>query len=89
MNKQVDTVVPEELYQVIAGAASQDPRLVMSSAERLKEMVDMFGTFNCLSEIACERSLPLNIRQQSIIQFKNVALSHWKARRYEVIDNAC
>ena len=89
MSKQVEAVVPEELYQVIVGATSQDPRLVMSSTNRLKQMVDMFGTFDCLSTIACQRSLSLNIRQQSIIQFKNVAMSHWKARRYEVKAKVC
>lgn len=82
MSKAAEIASPEELYDVIVGAASQDPRLVVSSTDRLKKMLDMHGTFDCLSTIACQRSLPLNVRQQSIIQFKNVALNHWKARRY-------
>ena len=88
MSKAAEIASPEELYDVIVGAASQDPRLVVSSTDRLKKMVDMHGTFDCLSTIACQRSLPLSVRQQSIIQFKNVALNHWKARRYDHSSNS-
>ncbi|KAL5527437.1 hypothetical protein ACEPAG_6228 [Sanghuangporus baumii] len=81
MSRQIVEVAPDELYAVVVGAASQDPALVTVSATRLKEMLDMHGTFNCLSAIAAQRDLPLNVRRQAIIQFKNNALGHWRARR--------
>lgn len=79
--KAVEHVSPEELYNVVLGAASQDPALLVASTERLKAMLDAFGTFDGLNLIATQRSLPLNVRQQSIIQFKNSALSHWRSRK--------
>lgn len=78
---QTETVNPEELFNVISGAASQDPARLQASSKRLKELLDMSGTFDGLSEIASQRALPLAVRQQSIIQFKNSALSHWRSRK--------
>ena len=77
----MDNVNPEELFSVISAAASQDPAQVQASSERLKEMFDMFGTFDGLSDIASQRAVPLVVRQQSIIQFKNAALGHWRSRK--------
>ncbi|KAF7352662.1 Importin N-terminal domain-containing protein [Mycena venus] len=71
----------EEVYQVMTGAASQDPALFQASSTRLKEMLDMFGIYDALHEIAAQRAVPLQIRQQSIIQFKNAALTHWRSRK--------
>lgn len=45
-------------------------------------MLEMAGTFDALSEIAAQRSLPVQVRQQSIIQLKNSSVGHWKSRRY-------
>lgn len=77
----IETVSPQDLFQVITNAASQDPSLVQQSSERLKKMLDMFGTFDALHEVAAQKNLSLHIRQQAIIQFKNAALGHWKARK--------
>lgn len=44
-------------------------------------MLDMFGTYDALHEIAAQRTVPLPVRQQAIIQFKNAAVSHWKSRK--------
>ncbi|KAJ7180251.1 armadillo-type protein [Mycena crocata] len=77
----VETVSADELYQVITGAASQDPALFQASSARLKQMLDMFGIYDALHEIAAQRAVPLEIRKQSIIQFKNTALSHWRSRK--------
>ncbi|PFH52845.1 hypothetical protein AMATHDRAFT_1887 [Amanita thiersii Skay4041] len=77
----IETVSQEELFQVISNASSQNPIFVQQSSKRLKQMLDMFGTFNALSEIAAQRNLALHIRQQAIIQFKNAALGHWKSRK--------
>lgn len=84
MSKQIVEVSPDELYAVVAGAASQDPALVTASATRLKEMLDMHGTFNCLSAIAAQRDVPLDVRRQAIIQFKNHAINQWRSRRFPI-----
>lgn len=75
-------VSPEELYNVICDATSQDPVKIKSSSERLKKMLEMVGTFDTFSQIATQRDLSLPVRQQSIIQLKNSSLGHWKSRRY-------
>jgi len=77
----VETVNPQELYQVLVAACSQDVARLQASSKRLKEMFDMFGTFDALQEITSQRTVPLPIRQQAIIQFKNSALSHWKSKK--------
>lgn len=77
----VQHVSPTELYDVMTAASSQDPSKVQASSIRLKQMLDMFGTFDALHEIAAQRTVPLAIRQQSIIQFKNAALNHWRSRK--------
>ncbi|OCH87913.1 ARM repeat-containing protein [Obba rivulosa] len=76
-----ETVSAEELYNVVSGAASQDPALVQRSATRLKDILETFGAFDILHEIAASRTVPLQVRQQSIIQFKNAALGHWRSRK--------
>lgn len=78
---QTETFSPEELYDVVCGAASQDPRQVQASAARLKELLELPGAYDTLHEIAAQKTVPLAVRQQSIIQFKNAALSHWKSRK--------
>lgn len=79
-NRNVE-VSREELFQVICDAASQDPAKIMTSTDRLKQMLDMTGTFDALSEIALQQNLPLQVRQQSIIQLKNAVSAHWRSRR--------
>lgn len=74
-------VNPQELYQVVVDASSQDPSRVQSSSTRLKQMLDMLGTFDALQDIAVQRNLPSPVRQQAIIQFKNAALAHWRSRK--------
>ena len=81
MGVQVETVNPAELYEVITGACSSDQARITASGKRLKEMLEMFGTFDALHNIASQRNQPLPIRQQAIIQFKLAALSHWKSRK--------
>ncbi|CCM04790.1 uncharacterized protein FIBRA_06983 [Fibroporia radiculosa] len=77
-----ETLSPEELYDVVARAASQDPAQVQASTTRLKEIIQLFGAYDTLHEIAAQRTVPLAVRQQSIIQFKNAAVAHWKSRKY-------
>ncbi|KAG6833896.1 hypothetical protein H0H87_007907 [Tephrocybe sp. NHM501043] len=77
----VEHVSPAELYEVMNAASSQVPSQVQTSSKRFKQMLDMFGTYDALYEIAAQRSFPLAIRQQAIIQFKNAALNHWKSRK--------
>jgi hypothetical protein len=71
----------EELFSVISAAASQDPARVQAAGKRLDEMFGMIGTFDGLSDIASQKTVPLAVRQQSIIQFKNAALNHWRSRK--------
>ncbi len=82
MGVTVDNVSPQELYQALEGATSQDPRVLHQSDKRLKQMLGLFGAFDALQNIAAERSVPLPVRQQAIIQFKNEALKSWKSRKY-------
>ncbi|KAF8076536.1 armadillo-type protein [Lyophyllum atratum] len=77
----VEHVSPTELYDVMTAASSQDPSRVQASSKRLQQMLDMFGTYEALHEIAAQRTIPLVIRQQAIIQFKNAALGHWRSRK--------
>ncbi|KAG1752648.1 ARM repeat-containing protein [Suillus paluster] len=76
-----EVVDPQELYRVITQASSQNPAEVRASSKRVEELLDCFGTFDGLHEIAATRSVPLHVRKQSIIQFKNKALNHWKSRK--------
>ncbi|KAF8917892.1 armadillo-type protein [Mucidula mucida] len=83
MGVTVDNVSPQELYQALEGATSQDPRVLHQSDKRLKQMLGLFGAFDALQDIAAERSVPLPVRQQAIIQFKNEALKSWKSRKLQ------
>ncbi|KAG2154931.1 ARM repeat-containing protein [Suillus bovinus] len=74
-------VDPQELYGVITQASSQNPAEVHASSKRVEELLNYFGTFDGLHEIAATRSVPLPVRKQSIIQFKNKALNHWRSRK--------
>ncbi|KAJ3517980.1 hypothetical protein NLJ89_g157 [Agrocybe chaxingu] len=44
-------------------------------------MLDMFGAYDALQDIASQRSLPSAVRQQAIIQFKNAVVGHWRSRK--------
>ena len=74
-------VSPAELYEVIAAACSQNYSQIQASSQRLKQMLEMFGTYDALQDIAVRPNTPLPIRQQAIIQFKNAVLSHWRSRK--------
>ena len=75
------TYTPEELYNVVAGSASQDPVQMQAAAERLKILLQASGALDTLHEIAATKTVAVAVRQQAIIQFKNTALLHWRARR--------
>ena len=77
----VVSVSPAELYQVVVGASSQDFNHVQVSCQRLKQLLDMLGAYDALHKIAARRDIPLPVRQQAIIQFKNAVLNHWRSRR--------
>lgn len=79
--RQPQPVDPAELLHVVSQASSQNADHVQQAAKRLQKLCEMFGTFEGLQEIAVQKELPLVVRQQAIIQFKNSALSHWKSRR--------
>ncbi|PPQ99043.1 hypothetical protein CVT24_003603 [Panaeolus cyanescens] len=81
MGVNVQTVSREELYQVITAASSQNISAIHASSQRLKEMLDMYGCYDALQELAANSTLPLAMRQQAIIQFKNAVVGHWRSRR--------
>ncbi|KAF9534185.1 armadillo-type protein [Crepidotus variabilis] len=81
MGGQIQIVNPTEVYEVILGACSADLTILQASSKRLKFLVEMFGTFDALQEIASRQDLPLAVRQQAIIQFKNSVLNHWRSRK--------
>ena len=70
-----------ELYEVIVAACSQNYSQVKASSQRLKQMLEMFGSYDALQYIAARPNTPLPIRQQAIIQFKNVVVQHWRSRK--------
>ncbi|KAJ4478277.1 ran binding protein 11 [Lentinula aciculospora] len=81
---ETQQVSPEELFQVISDATSQqDPRRIESSTKRLKELFQQPGVYDALHEIAAEKALPLPIRIQASLQFKNEALKNWKSRKLQ------
>ncbi|KAN0097466.1 Armadillo-type fold [Tylopilus felleus] len=72
----------DELLHIVTLATSQIPDQLKASTDRLKVLLDTHaGTYNALHRIAADASQPLQVRQQSIIQFKNAALAHWRSRK--------
>ncbi len=74
-------VSPEELYNVVCVAASQNPAQVQDSANRLKELLARPAAYDILHEIAAQKTVPLQVRQQAMIQFKNATTGHWRSNR--------
>jgi len=85
MGVPVETVSPEELYEVIVGASSQDIARMQASSQRLKQILEMFGAYDALQDIASRKQIPIEIRQQAMIQFKNAVVHHWRSRKYVLI----
>ncbi|KAF7301791.1 Importin N-terminal domain-containing protein [Mycena indigotica] len=77
----VESVSTDEVFQVMSGCSSQDPAVLQASSARLKELLNVFGIYEALHEIAAQKAVPLHIRQQAIIQFKNSAAQHWRSRK--------
>lgn len=74
-------ISPAELHEVIVAACSENYAQVRASSQRLKQMLEMFGSYDSLQEIAARPNTPLPIRQQAIIQFKNAVVHHWRSRK--------
>lgn len=74
-------VSPAELYEVIVAACSQNYSQIQASSQRLKQLLEMFGTYDALQDIAARPNIPLPVRQQAIIQFKNTVVYHWRSRK--------
>lgn len=85
MGVQMQTVSPAELYDVIVAVSSQDFSQVQASSQRLKQLVDTFGAYDALQEIAARRDIHLAVRKQAIIQFKNVVINHWRSKKYVLV----
>ncbi|EIN10324.1 ARM repeat-containing protein [Punctularia strigosozonata HHB-11173 SS5] len=78
----VETVNPQDVYTVMCAAASQDPIEMQRASTSLILLLEKFGTYDALQEIAATKSVPLPVRQQSMIQFKNAVNNHWRSRKY-------
>ncbi|TFK29370.1 ran binding protein 11 [Coprinopsis marcescibilis] len=81
LGPQVEAVAPQELFEVLVAACSHSQQQIDAAGRRLKQMLEMTGTYNELHNIASQRGVPLAVRQQAIIQFKLAALHHWKSRK--------
>lgn len=72
----------DEIYGVVEGVASPDVNRMKASTDQLKTVLIRPGALARLHEIACNRNVPIVIRQHSTIQFKNESAQTWKSRRY-------
>lgn len=70
----------EEVFAIVTGATSQDPAVLKVSTDQLKHILERPGTLDFLQEIAAQKTVPVIVRQQSIIQVKN-NMKYWKAKR--------
>lgn len=80
-SEQIQPVSPDELYQVMLGASSQDPAILKQSSERLKQMISMLGALDALQTIAAQPQVPKAVRTQSAIQLKNAIPGTWRSRK--------
>ncbi|KAI0320679.1 ARM repeat-containing protein [Amylostereum chailletii] len=70
-----------DLYNIVAGAASQDPVVMQAASTRLKEVLKLSGVLSGLQQITTQTSVPLHIRQLAIIQCKNEIPNQWRHRK--------
>lgn len=76
-------VSPDELLQVLNNAASQNSTLVQTSSTQLASLIEKHtDVLDGMHYIATQRDMPLHIRQQSIIQFRNLGSSHWRSKKW-------
>ena len=87
-NTQMLPLQPEELYNVVAGAASQDPTVMRAASKRLEEVVKLPGTMASLHGIASQASFPPLIRHLAIIQCKNEMPGQWRHKKYWFINQS-
>ncbi|KAI5893425.1 ARM repeat-containing protein [Schizophyllum commune H4-8] len=78
---QTQVANPEEVFQVVQASTSQDVATMTAGSERLKALLEQQGAHAILLEIAAQTTLPLNVRQLAILQFKNHIGSRWRNRR--------
>jgi hypothetical protein len=71
----------DELFAIVSAAASQNPNVMLAAGTRLKECLKLSGTLNGLHQIASQKTIPLQIRQLSIIQCKNEIPTQWRQRK--------
>jgi hypothetical protein len=72
---------PNEIFQALQDATSQDPARLQQSAQKLKDLEERLGTWDVIHQVASQTDLPLNLRQMAMLQFKNGAVTRWKSRR--------
>jgi hypothetical protein len=80
-SQPVQSVSGEDLLAALQLASSQDVQAMQMGSEQFKRMREMTGVHDGLHEIALRKDLPIEIRKMAAVQFKNLVVSHWRARR--------
>ncbi|KIY49344.1 ARM repeat-containing protein [Fistulina hepatica ATCC 64428] len=71
---------PSQVYDAVAASVSQDATQIKAATERLQSVLKDLDYLDILHEIAAQKSVPLNVRKQAIIQCKNVVEARWRSR---------
>jgi hypothetical protein len=74
-------VPPGDILNVLQELSSQNPVNFNSAEEKLKEFGERLGTWDTVHQLANDDSLPIDLRKQALIQFKNCAVSRWRSRK--------
>jgi len=77
----IPPVQSEDVLRVLQLLSSQDPQVFKNAEEQLKQFGEQPGTWDLVHHHASQKNLPLNLRKQALIQFKNVAISRWRSRK--------
>ena len=67
--------------RVLQALSSQDPAAFKGAEEQLKEIGECLGAWDLVHEHAAQKQLPLDLRKQALIQFKNLGASRWKSKK--------
>jgi hypothetical protein len=74
-------VQPGDILRVLQALSSQDPSAFKGAEEQLKQFGEQPGTWELVHQYAAQKDLPLDLRKQALIQFKNSAVTRWRSRK--------
>lgn len=72
----------QQVFQVIADAASQNYVVAQAASTALDSYKGLPGFYQSIQLVAMERNLPLDVRKMAIFQFKNGAPMQWRRGQY-------